>query len=253
METNSGNKAKLFAKMARVMGELQSFTKDKTNAHFKYDYASAEQVFFVIGRKMAEHGIAHFIEILEIVQVDKLTRVHYLITLADSETGESVSLKWQGDGSGYDDKTIAKATTTALKYFLLSTFVISSGESEEGHEDVATEKQGKSASKPSAPANAPKDEKPKGAPTSDELGKDNAEWLNGWAFKNFKMSFDDVKKALGLNKHIQYFKGTLPKAIALILLYASEGDFDSAAKLAQEKLGEKSATVIEVLEDMASA
>jgi hypothetical protein len=260
METNSGNKAKLFAKMAKVIGELSTFDKDKENKFHNYWYASAEKVFLTIGRLLAKHGIAHFISVREIIKNEKgHMLVWYEITLADTETGESLTSAWAGEAQtltskgAVDDKAINKCATTALKYFLLSTFVISTGDNEEGHESedlLAEQKTSKSASKSSTPANA---EKPKGAPTSNELGKESADWLNKWAFTNFGMSFDDVKKALDLNKHIQYFKGTIPKASALVLLHATQGDFDSAAQLANEKLGAKAAPVLEMLEELANA
>lgn len=51
--------------------------------------------------------------------------------IIDNETGYSISVKWYGQGMDYGDKAIYKSYTGALKYFLLDTFMISTGDDPE--------------------------------------------------------------------------------------------------------------------------
>ncbi len=136
MSENEGqNKAKLFAKMAKVMGELTTFHKDAKNQFHGYGYASAAQVTEVIGRAMANAGIAFFSSTVGMQTTeDKRYIVEYEYTFACSETGAFWSARWFGEAvhttqkGAIDDKALNKAATTALKYFLLNTFVVSAAD-----------------------------------------------------------------------------------------------------------------------------
>lgn len=136
MEQNEGqNKAKLFAKMAKVMGELTTFHKDAKNQFHGYGYASAAQVTEVVGRAMAKAGIAFFSSTIGMQTTeDKRYIVEYEFTFACSETGATFSSRWFGEAvhttqkGAIDDKALNKAATTALKYFLLNTFVVSAAD-----------------------------------------------------------------------------------------------------------------------------
>lgn len=135
MSENAGSKATLFAKMAKVMGELSTFHKDAQNKFHGYGYVSAHAVTERIGRAMANAGIAFFSSTVGMQATDdKRYIVEYEFTFACAESGASVSSRWFGEAvhttskGALDDKALNKAATTALKYFLLNTFVVSAAE-----------------------------------------------------------------------------------------------------------------------------
>jgi hypothetical protein len=135
MSDNPENKATLFAKMAKVMGGLSTFGKDARNKFHNYDYVSAAQVTQTIGRAMANEGIAFFSSTVGMQTTeDNRYIVEYEYTFACCETGVTMASRWFGEAvhttskGALDDKAINKAATTALKYFLLNTFVVSSSD-----------------------------------------------------------------------------------------------------------------------------
>lgn len=127
------DKAKLFAKMAKVMGELARIPKNGHNNHFNYDFAIDADVSDAIRSKLAENGIAFFASMVDCAQSEVggksvRTIATFEFTFACTETGESMTCRWSGESIGSDDKGVNKASTAALKYFLLKTFIISTGD-----------------------------------------------------------------------------------------------------------------------------
>jgi|GEM_PF-4547377 len=49
-------------------------------------------------------------------------------TLACGDTGATITTRWTGEAADSQDKGINKAATAALKYWLLKTFLISTGD-----------------------------------------------------------------------------------------------------------------------------
>lgn len=132
-----GNKSKLFAKVAQVMTEVRKLKKDGTNAYDKYSYITGDSAFEHIGGVMASVNLVMLPSVYEIetdeqtsksgsVMYHTVIRAH--ITLADAETGETWTSEWAGEGSDRGDKSINKAMTAMMKYFLLRVFQIGSGE-----------------------------------------------------------------------------------------------------------------------------
>ena len=119
---------KLYAKMAQVMGLVSRIPKSGYNDHFKYAYATSEDVADTVRDALAEVGLAFFVNITNVVQENKKTIVSMEFTFADGETGETHISAWQGEALDSQDKGISKAITAATKYFLLKTFLISTGD-----------------------------------------------------------------------------------------------------------------------------
>lgn len=137
INNGTGNKAKLFAKVAKVMTEVRKLKKDGNNTFDKYKYISGDNAFEHIGGIMASVNLVILPSVYEIdtkeVQsksggIMYFTTVHAQITLADGETGETWTGEWFGEGSDRGDKSINKAMTAMMKYFLLRVFQIGSGE-----------------------------------------------------------------------------------------------------------------------------
>lgn len=137
IENGTGNKSKLFAKIAAVMTEVRKLKKDGNNQFDKYKYITGDSAFERLGGEMAAVGL---VMIPSVVEVDTkevtsksggimyFTTVQGQITLADCETGETWTSVWFGEGSDRGDKSINKAMTAMMKYFLLRVFQIGSGE-----------------------------------------------------------------------------------------------------------------------------
>lgn len=126
MTEHNGN-VLLFGKLAKVMGKLERLPKRGHNAHFNYDFVTDGDVSDAVRRALAKEGIAFFASLDSITQEGKKTIAQFTYTFAD-ETGATYSCQWAGEAIDGQDKGIAKAATSALKYFLLKTFMLSTGD-----------------------------------------------------------------------------------------------------------------------------
>lgn len=130
----------LYAKMARIMGEIKRIPKSGRNEQQKYNYATEGDVADTIRALLAQYNIAFFAAMTGVEQ-DTVTsqrgatgwhtRVTMEYTFACGDTGQVHSAPWAGESLSYDDKGISKAATLSQKYFLLKTFSISTGDPED--------------------------------------------------------------------------------------------------------------------------
>ena len=127
----------LYAKMAAVMGRLERIPKRGFNQHFKYQFVTDSDVLDSVRMAMAAEGVCLFVSMTNVQQDNKRTIVNLQFTFADSESGQSVTVAWVGEAMDTQDKGIAKAVTSALKYCLLKTFLISTGDEPDTDSDGA--------------------------------------------------------------------------------------------------------------------
>ena len=120
--------AALFAKLAAVMGQLERLPKSGHNSHFNYDFVTDGDVSDAVRAALAAEGVAFFASMKGTHLDGKKTTAYFTYTFADGQTGATWSCDWVGEAIDSQDKGIAKAATSALKYFLLKTFVLSSGD-----------------------------------------------------------------------------------------------------------------------------
>lgn len=120
--------AALFAKLARVMGKLERLQRSGHNDHFNYDFVTDGDVSDPVRAALASEKVAFFASMLRAETNGKKTVADFLYTFADGETGAIWSCRWTGEAMDSQDKGTAKAATSALKYFLLKNFVLSSGD-----------------------------------------------------------------------------------------------------------------------------
>lgn len=144
-------RASLYAKLARVMSQLGRIPKTGHNKHFDYAFATDADISDAIRSKLAEEKVAFFAEMLTSDQ-ETITRetkygpkttyrtvATFAFTFADGETGATMTTKWSGESLDEQDKGLNKAATAALKYFLLKTFILSTGDpKDDPDEDVNT-------------------------------------------------------------------------------------------------------------------
>jgi hypothetical protein len=146
--------AALFAKMARVMGQLSRVPKAARNQHHGYNYASADDVYDAVRAALAAEKVAFLPKFVSYRQ-ERLensknirTWATFDFTFACGDTGATWTCRWEAEADDTQDKGLNKVATAALKYFLLKTFVISTGDTEDTDEGEPTPAQKAQPKKP---------------------------------------------------------------------------------------------------------
>lgn len=154
-------RASLYAKLARVMGAMTRLQKTGYNKFHGYKFASEADVADLVREAMAENNLALLPQIVKWERVDTgrktsggsitfNTILEVEFTFCDGDTGATESRIWYGEANDSDDKGFNKAVTAAEKYFLLKTFMISSGDKADDPDHSEDDKPAKK--KPAQPA-----------------------------------------------------------------------------------------------------
>ena len=131
---------KITKKFVEVMKDCSHVSKNGTNSFHNYKYATAADVLEKVNYSLTKYGIASVVtpNLLSMQQVttakgnvEQLATVEVTITLIDSDSGETLTLKGLGSGQDPSDKSIAKAQTMALKYAYLASLTIATGDDPE--------------------------------------------------------------------------------------------------------------------------
>ncbi len=132
--------AGLFLKIAQVMAEIGRVEKKGYNDFHKYKYVTEADLVEAVRAKLADRNVAL---IPGVVSVDGreyttdrgknsvVTTVVMSFTFVDGDTGAMFRSEWAGQGDDPADKGLYKAYTGALKYFLMKTFLIPTGDDPE--------------------------------------------------------------------------------------------------------------------------
>ncbi|QFG05457.1 ERF superfamily DNA single-strand annealing protein [Bacillus phage 031MP002] len=134
-------KALLFKKLSLALGEVKRIPKNGLNEHFNYRYAQEGDILDGIRPILADVGLAIWTDIVEeerrIVETfykgkengrKTVTHVKVEYTIGCTDTGETMTSRYAGEGEDESDKGLYKAYTGATKYFLTKNFLISSGD-----------------------------------------------------------------------------------------------------------------------------
>lgn len=144
-------RAKLTRKMANVISKTGKVEKKGTNTEQKYKFASHSDIIQELRKIIADEGIyilpkPRSYDTREIKSkygtLGQAVIMQMDFEIIDTETGYCIPVRWFGEGHDYGDKAIYKSYTGALKYFLLDTFMISTGddpenENPENHQSTA--------------------------------------------------------------------------------------------------------------------
>lgn len=206
--------AKLFAKMSRAMGRLERLPKRGRNPHFNYDFVTDGDVADAVRQALAAEGVAFFAEMRQVSQVENKTIAHFNYTFADSESGATWACAWSGEAIDKQDKGIAKAATSALKYFLLKNFILSTGDLVEDPDTSADEPHPNTPERARAPG-------PPQAIQGDAKPKPDI-------LKNQTEFFATALVAMPYYNHLQHVKNTL-KLLGYTGFKASQADEMMAA------------------------
>lgn len=151
----------LAAKMAAAMAEIGRVQKRGKNQAQGYSYARADDVAEEARAVLSRYGIAVYPDVLDngIREVEtkngkmRITWAKVAWTFIDGETQESRTINVPGEGQDSGDKGIYKAMTGSMKYLLMTSFLIPTGEGDPEH-DGEEEKQKAAPAKSQAAAAA---------------------------------------------------------------------------------------------------
>lgn len=125
------DKSTLYRKMSAVMGRLKRLPKNGYNAFHKYNYVLDADVMEAVREAMSAEGLCFFVDMGEIKVDGNKTTIRFRVEFACSETGATHMVDWIGEALDKQDKGINKAATAAIKYCLLKTFLISTGDTDD--------------------------------------------------------------------------------------------------------------------------
>lgn len=134
-------RAKLYTKINKVIVEMKRVAKNGRNTFFNYSYATESDLVDAIRNNLEEVALALLPPIVlgyEIVERPKakggmeyIARVTLQYGLADCETGEVQTAILIAEGADSVDKAFYKAYSGGTKYFLMKTFLVSTGDDPE--------------------------------------------------------------------------------------------------------------------------
>lgn len=126
-------------KLAEVRRRIGYVQKRGRNERFNYSYVTAADIAGPVGDILAELGVVVIPSLEEISyesasgrgEARPMARVIMAYTFADVDSGEEVIATAAGQGLDAGDKAPYKAMTGALKYALLQTFLLATGDDPE--------------------------------------------------------------------------------------------------------------------------
>lgn len=143
METEKQPDRMLVKKLAEVMGVVKRIPKRGRNDFHKYDYAMESDIVDSIRSELAKRHVMLLPGVVKQTRTSyerksqngaktvMLTDVEMTFTFIDGETGETLERRWEGCGEDSSDKGLYKAITGSDKYFLMKTFLMSTGDDPE--------------------------------------------------------------------------------------------------------------------------
>jgi hypothetical protein len=127
-------------KLAEVRRRIGYVQKRGHNEIFNYSYVAAADIAGAVGDILSQLGVL-LVPSLESIAYEParvtgahVERVAHLImtyTFTDVDTGEALTVKIPGEGLDIGDKATYKAMTGALKYALLQSFLLATGDDPE--------------------------------------------------------------------------------------------------------------------------
>jgi hypothetical protein len=134
----AGDKISLASKIAKVMQAVGYVEKGGTNAAQGYKFVQASAVADKVRAELVKLNISMTPSQVGIVNMgltpsgkQSTITLLYTWTLTDGETGETLNFQSVGTGADSGDKAAYKAATGALKYALLTGFLIPTGDDPE--------------------------------------------------------------------------------------------------------------------------
>lgn len=145
-------KKSLASKIAKVMEAVGYVPKGGTNQAQGYKFVQASAVADKVREQLARLNVSMTPTTIDVISEgvtpsgkQALLTLRFTWTLTDGDSGETISFQSIGTGADSGDKAAYKAATGALKYALLTGFLIPTGDDPEA--DPATDNQVATAAK----------------------------------------------------------------------------------------------------------
>ena len=136
---------KLAAKIAKVMEAVGYVAKTGTNSAQGYKFVQASAVADKVREQLTKLNVSMTPTQIDVISEgltpsgkQTLLTLRFTWTLTDGDSGETISFQSVGTGADSGDKAAYKAATGALKYALLTGFLIPTGDDPES--DTTTDK-----------------------------------------------------------------------------------------------------------------
>ena len=121
----------IHAKMHWVMSQVSRIPKSGWNSFHKYNYVKEDDLTDAIRKLFLQVNVFHTVSVNEVIQNGTLTTILTTHTFTDVDTGQEIKTTFAGCGDDKGDKGIYKAMTGDMKYLLLKTFMIPTGDDPE--------------------------------------------------------------------------------------------------------------------------
>lgn len=119
----------IYQRIRNVMLEVQYVQKENKKVNNQYTFVSHDAVSAALHEPLAKHGIVMIPNIEELRQEGNRTIVKMNISFVNIDNPEDlISLTYYGYGIDQQDKGIGKAVSYAVKYALLKTFCLETGD-----------------------------------------------------------------------------------------------------------------------------
>jgi hypothetical protein len=125
-------------KLGEVRRRIGYIQKRGYNERNNYNYVAAADIAGTIGDILAELGVVVIPRLESITyephapgRLERFARVIMAYTFTDEDSGEEITAKVAGEGLDIGDKASYKAMTGALKYALLQSFLLATGDDPE--------------------------------------------------------------------------------------------------------------------------
>jgi len=130
-----------------IMKEASTVGKTGRNKSQGYDYVESSEIVHQFHELFVKHNLILTSSVKSIVREQSTTKdgspknntvLTMQFTVTSLKDGSSITTDFPAEGTDSGDKGIPKALTMAEKYFLMKTFMLSSGDDAEADEDQTT-------------------------------------------------------------------------------------------------------------------
>jgi hypothetical protein len=130
--------------MVAAMKSIETLPKNGRNTYSNYNYVTDEDVMEAMRHALANAGIALVVSVDTLGQEGNRTFVWLNVSFVDGDTGERETVRWYSESlTKTQDKACTIAITSGVKYCLLKTFLVSTGdEASDGDSDIASKEDG---------------------------------------------------------------------------------------------------------------
>lgn len=205
----------LYAKLAAVMHEIGYVKKAGYNSFHNYSYTTEADLVDAVREKLAARNVVVIPSLSGIDErgvtnakgkASTITTARVAFTFCDGDSGQTHTAEWAGAGDDPADKGLYKAYTGAVKYFLMKSFLIPTGDDPEA--DEGTDK--RSADGQSSP---PRYQRPPETRDVKTTGKSDVPAESDPWFEQVRPSLKGIPKE-GLAAAVKSAGGTVPEHVS---------------------------------------